>query len=195
MERIALSNQQSAFSRGTLLYARRPSGQEGTRNRLAWLVLIVCWMMPSAFGQTNQTAKTPKVLLEILHCAQTDRLQFLESAVKKDGILRVAWAHKIRYQPYVDEGFIVLFKSETEGDILVYSRESSKGKTEFYLDNNMGFVVGPRGLELIDPLWGLWTRANIARNVKRALGGPAYAIPVQRIMDPFPSVGCHSYEE
>src|ERR1051326_8583377 len=63
-------------------------------------------------------------------------------------IVRVAWAHKIRYQPYVDEFFIVLFKSETEGDILVYSRESSKGKTEFYLDR-------ARGLGTQDPISAL----------------------------------------
>jgi hypothetical protein len=63
-----------------------------------------------------------------------------------------AWAHQVR-SDHEEEFFIVLPKSPTKGDILVYSRGYAKGKVEFYLGNNAGFVIDAGNLELIDPLW------------------------------------------
>ena len=140
-------------------------------------------------------AKPPKVLRQILHCAGTDKFGLLQPVAKPDGILQVAWAHKVRSEPYVDEFFVVLYKSATEGDILVYSREYTKGKMEFHLGNNARFVIRPDKVELIDPLWGMWTRHNIERNVKRAMRGPTYSIPAKTIVGPFRNVGCYSYPD
>jgi hypothetical protein len=158
-------------------------------------LLVLCALSSLCVAQPSVAPKDPpKVLLEILHCAAVDKFGLLSAGAKTDAILQVAWAHQVRTDPYVDEFFMVLHKSPTEGDILVYSREYAKGKVEFYLGNNATFAIHAGNFELIDPLWGMWTRDNIMRNVKKALRSRTYCIPVRTIMASFPSVACHSYE-
>ena len=67
--------------------------------KLAWtaVVLGALCFTKSAVAQ----AQPPKVLLQILHCAETDKFGLLPPATKKDDKLEVAWAHKVRYEPYV----------------------------------------------------------------------------------------------
>jgi len=161
--------------------------------KLAWTAVVL-----SALCFTKTTvaqAQPPKVLLQILHCAETGKFGLLPAATKKDDILQIAWAHKVRYEPYVDEFFIVRYAFATEGAILVYSRYYAKGKVHFSRINDAGFVVKSGNLQLIDPLYGLWTRANIARNVKRAMRGKRYSIPMGTLVGPFRNVGCHSHSD
>jgi hypothetical protein len=159
------------------------------------ILLALCALSSLCVAQPPVAQDPPKVLLQILHCAETDKFGFLSTAVKKDDMLQVAWAHQVRTGPFVDEFFIVLEKSPTQGDILVYSRKYARGKVEFYLGNNATFVIRAGNVELIDPLWGMWTRANITRNVKKALRSRTYSIPVRTVMGSFPNVACHSYDE
>jgi hypothetical protein len=161
--------------------------------KLAWtaVALGALCFTKSAVAQTQP----PKVLLQILHCAETDKFGLLPRTTKKDDKLAIAWSHKVRYEPYVDEFFIVRYTSATQGAILVYSRQYAKGEAHFSLINNAGFVVESGNLQLIDPLYGLWTRANIARNVKRAMRGRRYSIPMGTLVGPFRNVGCHSYSD
>jgi hypothetical protein len=159
-------------------------------------LLVLCALSSLCAAQGAVAPKDPpKVLLQVMHCAAVDKFGLLPTGGKTDAKLRVAWAHRVRTDPYVDEFFIVLEKSPTEGDILVYSREYAKGKVEFYLGNNATFVIHAGNLELIDPLWGMWTRANITRNVKKALRSQTYSIPVRTVRGSFPNVACHSYDE
>jgi hypothetical protein len=159
-------------------------------------LLVLSALSSMCFAQPAVTPKDPpKVLVQILHCAAVDKFGLLSAGAKTNDTLHVAWAHQIRTDPYVDEFFIVLHKSPTEGDILVYSREYAKGKVEFYLANNASFATDAGNFEFVnDPLYGTWTRDNIARNVKKALLGRTYGIPVRTIMASFPGVTCHSYD-
>jgi hypothetical protein len=157
---------------------------------LCILVALSTLYIPKA---VNAQTQPPKVLLQILHCAKTDELDLLSPLLKKDHSLQAAWAHRVRYDPYVDEFFIVLYKSPTKGDILVYSRTLAKGRAEFYLGNNTQFVIDSGDIELTDPLGGLWTRDNIVRNVKRAMRGPTYSIQTSTMIGRVSNVACHSY--
>lgn len=161
--------------------------------RILWclLALVATYFVEPAVAQEH----TPKALRQILHCVETDKFGLLSAGAKKNGMLQVAWAHQVRTEPYVDEFFIVLFESSRKGDILVYSRVYAGGKVEFYLGNNATLVIHAGKLELIDPLYGLWTRDNITRNVKKALRSRTYQIPVRTIMGSFANVACHSYDE
>jgi hypothetical protein len=161
------------------------------------ILLVLCALSSLCVAQPAVASKNPpKVLLQILHCAAVDKFGLLSVGAKTDAILHVAWAHQIRTDPYVDEFFIVVHKSPTKGDILVYSREYAKGKAEFYLGNNASFATDAGNFEFVnDPLYGIWTRDNIARNVKKALRSQTYSIPVRTVMGSFPNVACHSYDE
>jgi len=138
----------------------------------------------------------PRVLLQLLHCAKTDRFGFLDADLKKDGLLRSTYAHQVRSDPHVDEFFLVVYESASKGKVYVYSRERENRKTAFYLTNDAGFDATKKGFSFLeDPLYGIWTRNNIARNVKRALRNPTYSIPVRTILNSSPNVACHSYDE
>src|SRR5690349_20747046 len=116
--------------------------------------MVICVLTLSALclGQTTPPkAKPPKLLLQILHCAKTDKFGLLEPELKKTDSLQVGWHSSL--DPDLDIGeefFIVLYKSAREGDVLVYVRDYKQGRAQFHLVNNARFTGGPDDLDLID---------------------------------------------
>jgi hypothetical protein len=150
------------------------------------------------FSQTAvPKAKPPKLLLQILHCAETDKFGLLDASLKDDDLIKVSWHHSQHSDPGVgEEFFIVRFNSEKSGDVLVYVREYKKGKVTFYLVNNATLSIKDGEVNVIDPLGGIWTHNHIKKNVKIALRAGQYSIPERSLVgQQFANVGCHNYSD
>ena len=139
----------------------------------------------------------PKVLLQILHCAKTDKFGLLDASLKKDGVIKASWRHSRHSDPGVgEEYFIVLPDSEKRRDVLVYTRNHKNGRIHFYLVNNGALSTKDGEVNVLDPLGGIWTHNHINQNVKRALRSGEYSIPARNLIGPqFANVGCHSYSD
>lgn len=150
------------------------------------------------FAQTAvPKPKPPKLLLQILHCAKTDKFGLLDASLKKDDVIKVSWHHSSSSDPGVgEEFFIILGNSEKSGDVLVYTRDYEKGKAHFYLVNNATLSIEHGEVKIIDPLGGIWTYNHITQNVKIALRAGQYSIPARSLVGPqFANVGCHAYSD
>jgi len=151
--------------------------------------LSIFGLIQLASAQKN----TPKPLLQILHCAKTDKSGLLEAGLKDTDTLQVGWHHSLAPEPTIgEEFFIVLYNSEREGDVLVYVRDYEQGRVQFYLVNNARFTGGPDNLHLIDPLGGIWTINHIKSNVKMAMRNQKYSIQASRLLGSYANVGCHT---
>jgi hypothetical protein len=90
------------------------------------VALIVFGLVQLANAQKN----TPKPLLQILHCAKTDKFGLLEPELKKTDTLQVGWHRSLGPEPDIgEEFFIVLYNSAREGDVLVYVRDYKQRKS------------------------------------------------------------------
>lgn len=162
---------------------------------------IVFWALGLTvlcFAQTSiPKTNPPKLLLQILHCAKTDKFGLLDASLKKDGVIKASWHHSRDSGPGVgEEFFIVLPDSEKSGEVLVYTRNYKSGKIYFYLVNNGTLSIKDGEVHVINPLGGIWTHNHIKQNVKRALRSGEYSIPARNVMGPqFANVGCHSYSD
>jgi len=154
------------------------------------VVLSVFGLVQFAFAQKNR----PKLLLQILHCAKTDKFGLLEPELKKTDILQVGW-HRSLDPDIGEEFFIVLYHSEREGDVLIYVRDYKQGKVQLHLVNNAQFTGGPDDLKLIDPLGGIWIYNHIKRNVKIAMRNRTYSIQAESLLGSYANVGCSSYSD
>jgi hypothetical protein len=157
--------------------------------RVAWGLVALTVLGLAQLGTAQKN--TPKPLLQILHCATTDKFGLLEPGLKESDTLQVAW-HRGLHPDLGEEFFIVLYKSAREGDVLVYVREYERGRVRFYLVNNASFTGGPDDLRLIDPLGGIWTYNHIKRNVRIALRNRKYSIQAKSLLGSFVNVGCHA---
>src|SRR5262249_18363278 len=85
--------------------------------------------------------RPPKLLLQILHCAETDKFGLLDASLT-DAAIKVSWHHSPASGSGVgEEFFIVLPNSEKGGEILVYVREYKSGKVHLYLVNSATFSI------------------------------------------------------
>lgn len=162
-----------------------------------WLVLLVCWTMPPLLGQANPSLKIPKVLLQIMHCAETDNSGLGDASLKPDDTLKVAWSYAPnRGLDLGEEFFIVVYRTPNEGDIYVYTRGYERGNTVLFLRNNASFHGTAGNYQYVnDPLGGIWTQNHTRRNVNRALRSRVYSITVQAIARPYPELACQSYSD
>lgn len=160
---------------------------------LCALALTVLCFAQSSISETNP----PKLLLQILHCAKTDKFGLLDASLKKDGVIKASWHPSHDSDPGVgEEFFVILSDSARGGDVLVYVRKYEKGKVHFYLVNNARLSLERGEVEVIDPLGGIWTSNHIKQNVRAALRGDQYSIPAQSLLgQQFANVGCHSYSD
>lgn len=161
--------------------------------------VVSCLVALSVFslGQLASAQKnTPKPLLQILHCAKTDKFGALEPGLNKTDTLQVSWHRSLDPDPDIgEEFFIVLYNSAREGDVLVYVRDYERGRVQFHLVNNAQFTGGPDDLKLVDPLGGIWTYNHIKRNVKIAMRNRKYSIQARSLVGSYGSVGCHFYSD
>lgn len=154
--------------------------------------LSIIGLVQLASAQKN----APKPLLQILHCAKTDKFGLLEPELKETDTLQVGWHRSLHPDPTIgEEFFIVLYNSERAGDVLVYVRDYERGRVQFHLVNNAQFTGGPNDLDLIDPLGGIWTYNHIKRNVKIAMRNRKYSVPAKSLQGPYGNVVCHSYSD
>jgi len=151
------------------------------------LALSVFALVQLANAQKN----TPKLLLQILHCAKTDKLGALEPGLKETDTLQVAW-HRRVHPDLGEEFFIVLYNSERQGDVLVYVRDFEKGKVQLHLVNNAQFTGGPDDLKIVDPLGGIWVYNHIKKNVSIAMRNRKYSLPAKSLLGSYANVGCHA---
>ena len=158
--------------------------------------VLSCLVALSVFslGQFASAQKnTPKPLLQILHCAKTDKFGLLEPELKKTDTLQVGWHHSLDPDSEIgEEYFIVLYKSPREGDVLVYVRDYERGRVQFHLVNNARFTGGPHDLNLVDPLGGIWTYNHIKRNVTIAMRNRKHSIQAKSLPGSYANVGCHA---
>jgi hypothetical protein len=156
------------------------------------VALSVFGLVQLASAQKN----TPKPLLQILHCAETDKFGRLAPGLKKTDTLQVGWHRSLDPDPEIgEEFFIVLYKSAREGDVLVYVRDFERGRVKFSLVNNARFAGGPDEFKLIDPLGGIWTYNHIKRNVAIAMRNRKYSIQAKSLLGSYVNVGCHFYSD
>ena len=136
---------------------------------------------------------TPKPLLQILHCAKTDKFGALEPGLNKTDTLQVSWHRSLDPDPDIgEEFFIVLYNSAREGDVLVYVRDYERGRVQFHLVNNAQFTGGPDDLKLVDPLGGIWTYNHIKRNSTIAMRNRKHLIQAKSLLGSYANVGCHA---
>ena len=176
---------------------RKKSTAETQRGRKRQMKAASCLLAfhVLCFAQTAvPKSKPPKLLLQILHCAETNKYGEPNPSLKHNSVLHVAWSRNVDPNPEIgEEFFVVLYKSAKTGDVLVYARDYEKGKLQLHLVNNSGFSGGPNNLELRDPLGGIWTYNHIKRNASRAMRGQTYLVPAKNAIGPYPDVGCHWY--
>ncbi|HKV93213.1 MAG TPA: hypothetical protein VJW20_11760 [Candidatus Angelobacter sp.] len=156
------------------------------------LSLTILCFAQNSIPKTNP----PKLLLQILHCAKTDKFGLLDASLK-DGVIKASWRHDRSSDPGVgEEFFIVLPGSRRGADVLVYVRKYKKGRVHFYLVNNATLSIEHGEVEVIDPLGGIWTHNHIKQNVRAALRGDQYSIPARGLLgQQFANVSCHSYSD
>jgi hypothetical protein len=162
--------------------------------RLSFYLAALC-----VFGLVQLASaqkSTPRPLLQILHCAKTDKFGQLDPGLKKTDTLQVGWHRSLDPDPAIvgEEFFIVLYSSAREGDVLVYVRDYEQGKVQLYLVNNAQFAGGPDDLKLLDPLGGIWTHNHIKRNVAIAMRNRKYLVQAKSLLG-YANVGCHSYSD
>ena len=179
---------------------RRKSTTEAQRHGEKQMKAVFCALALAVlcFSQASvPKTNPPKLLLQILHCAKTDKFDLLDASLKKDGVVKASWHHSHDSDPGVgEEFFVVLPDSEKGGDILVYIQKYEKGEAHFYLVNNAALSIKRGKVEVIDPLGGIWTANHIKQNVRAALREGQYSISERSLMgQQFANVGCHSYSD
>jgi hypothetical protein len=137
--------------------------------------------------------ETPSLLHRLLHCAMTDASGALYRPLRPTDVLQAAWSRSTHPKDDAGEFFLVVYESSSKGDVYVFTRDYQQGKTVLNLVNNARFTGGPTGLNLIDPLGGIWTYEHIERNVKRAMRGKRYSIPAGSLLGSSPAFACHHY--
>jgi hypothetical protein len=59
----------------------------------------------------------PKVLLQILHCAKTDKFGLLDASLKKDGVIKASWRHSRHSDPGVGEEYLLSCPIPRKGEM------------------------------------------------------------------------------
>ncbi len=160
--------------------------------RFVWCLFALgssCLAQPAA-----APAKPPRVLLQILHCRETDKFGVLYSDLKKGEVLKASFAYYAETDPDVEGFVLVMYGSNTKGDVFDFIRKFEHGKVWFYLVNNASFSIAPNGtLSVDDALGGVWTQGHLKQRVIRAMRNRTYSVPVESLAGPFRNVGCHAY--
>jgi len=159
--------------------------------RFTWLTLMlsVLSLVKPAVAQT----KPPKILLQTLHCAKTNHFDLLEANLQRGGIVKASFTRYVQTEPNAEGFVLVIYESDSKGEVLDYVREFDHGKVRLYLVNNASFSVSKNNaLSVDDALGGVWTQGHLKMRVKRAMR-TTYSIPARSITATFQNVGCHAY--
>jgi hypothetical protein len=138
-------------------------------------------------------AKPPRVLLQILHCREADKFGVLDSDLKKGQVLKASFTRYVQSEPAIEGFVLVIYESNTKGDVFDFIRKFEHGKVWFYLVNNASFSLNQNNvLSVDDALGGVWIQGHLKQRVKKAMRN-TYSIPVESLVGPFQNVGCHAY--
>lgn len=162
--------------------------------KFAYLILVLGFLSLSKPGVAQ--TKPPKVLLQTLHCARANHFDLLEANLRKGGIVKASFTRYEQTEPNVEGFVLVIYESDSKGEVLDYVREFDHGKVQLYLVNNASFSISKNNaLSVDDALGGVWTQGHLKMRVKRAME-TWYSIPVKNLSATFfQNVGCHAYWE
>jgi len=151
------------------------------------LILMVLSLGKPPVAQT----KPPKILLQVLHCANTENFDLLETKLEKEGTVKTSFTRYAQTDPHVEGLVLVIYDSGSKGAALDYVREFDHGTVQLYLVNNASFTVNRNNvLSVDDALGGVWTQGHLKQRVKRAMR-TTYSIPKSSLAATFQNVGCH----
>lgn len=160
--------------------------------RFAWCLFLLstlCLARPAV-----APAKPPKTLLQIMRCSTLDKSGMQDSDQKKGEVLKASFAYYAETDPNVEGFVLVMYESNTKGEVLDFIREFDHGKVWFYIVNNASFSIAPNGtLSVDDALGGVWTQGHLKQRVIRAMRNRTYSVPVESLAGPFRNVRCHAY--
>lgn len=166
-----------------------------SRSSMIASALLFALALLSFTQSARPQTKIPGNLLQIMHCMEADKLVAVDAWTAQHQAFRVSWTHSLSRDPAIGEEFyVIIYHSSTTGDILVYQREQSPKKVDWYIVNNASFTEAAGNFRYTnDPLGGVWTQNHVRDNVNQALRKKQYLIPYQALAGKYKNVSCHFY--
>jgi hypothetical protein len=153
------------------------------------LMLSVLSLYKPSVAQT----KPPTILLQALHCANNDHYDLLETKLEKEGTVKASFTPYSQTDPHMEGLVLVIYDSDSKGEVLDFIREFAHGKLQLYVVNNATFSINPNKVVSVnDALGGVWIQGHLKMRVKRAMQ-TSYSIPKRSLATTFQNVGCQYY--
>jgi len=148
------------------------------------LVASMMWLTKPAFAQTPAVPeeKPPLILLQALHCLDSDDYGWMRSYLRNHKDAQVSFSVDTGKPPEVVAWTIVVRESESRGHFFEVARTDDHGAMVFRLLDTDGFTTKSEKLEFDQPRLFHAVRGNhIEQHVKDALQNRRYVISANEI--------------
>ncbi len=148
------------------------------------LVVSVIWLTKTAFAQTPAVSeeKPPLILLQALHCLDSDDYGWMRSYLRNHKDAQVSFSVDTGNPPEVVAWTIVVRESESRGHFFEVARTDDHGTMVFRLLDTDGFTTKSEKLEFDQPRLFHAVRGNhTEQHVKDALQNRGYVISAYEI--------------
>ena len=157
------------------------------------LVASVMWLIKPAFAQTPAVPeeKPPLILLQALHCLDSDEYGWMRTYLNKHKDAQVSFSVDTNHPPEVVAWTIVVRESESRGHFFEIARAEDHGSVAFRLLDTDGFTTKSEKLEFDQPrLFHAVQGHHTEQRVKDALQNRRYVISANEIQHRYANYSC-----
>ncbi len=160
------------------------------KNRLSAFALCLTFFPLASISAAQVSSRATAI--QTFHCVEE---KGLSAPLSGQGQWQVGFARDIRSYPGEEHIIVIVFSGTTAGQVFDVLRERSGPSVSLHIVNNAGLIVDSGKIELIDPLWGLWTRKHLEANTLKAIHSRRFLIKAEELKKAFPHVACSSYAD